>query len=311
MNIANNLIIGSGISALVASIKNKKTLVLSKITPNGKKSILKSHNFYEYNNYGGNTNVWGAYVNLNLLNNLKKDKKFSSFIDKNKFFQFKKISNTKSFKNIGYIQDIKTKKIFRINSKRFFSNLKNFNLKKISINKKIIEIYSNKLSYRTKKLNLCIGNLGLLKILYQSNLINDKDIISFEDGSVNYNFNFKDKSNNNYYIPMSIKQIIQKFFIKSFFYVPGENDKNLFVQFFPKKFKKYKFKVFDILNSKSNHHRGLISNHIANLRINNVSLKKYIKTISPNITINCTGNIKKYIAGSISQHVIYNSFKNS
>ena len=310
MNIANNIIIGSGISALVASIKNKKTLVFSKIARNNKKDILKSHNFYEHNDYGGNTNVWGAYINLDLLNSLKKDKGFSYFLRKNNFFQFEKISNNKAFKNVGYIQDIKTKKIFRINNKKFFKNIKNFDLKKISIKKKIITSYSDKLFYKTKKLNLCIGNLGLLKILHQSNWIKDNDIISFEDGSVNYKLNFNHRKNN-YYIPMSIKQIFQKFFIKSFLYSPGENDNNLFVQYFPKKYKKFRFKVNDIINSKSNYHRGLISNHIANLRINNLSLNKYIKAISPNIAINCTGNIKKYIAGSISQHVIYHSYKNS
>ena len=310
MSIANNIIIGSGISALVASIKNKKTLVLTKISNPRKKDILKSHNFYEYNNYGGNTNVWGAYINLNLLNRLKRNKKFSTFINNNKFFSFKRITSNKEFIDVGYIQDIRTKKIFRINNKTFFKNIKNFELKKIIINKKFITIYSNKLFYKTRKLNLCIGNLGVLKVLHKSNLIKNNDLITYDDGRVKYNFNFNHKKNN-YYIPMSIKQIFQKLFFRSFFYKNSDNINNLFVQFFPKKYKNYTFKVIDLLNSNSDYHRGLISNHVTNLRINNQPINEYIKMTSSNITINCTGNIKKYIAGSISQNVIYNAFVNS
>ena len=310
MSIANYIIVGSGISALVASIKNRKTLVLSKISKISKKNILKTYNLYEYNNYGGNTNVWGAYVNLGLLNKLKKNKKFSFFLKNNVFFNFKKITSDKRFKNVGYIQDNKTKKIFRINNKKFYKNFKNFNLKKIIINKRFIEIYSETFSYKVKKLNLCIGNLGLLKILYKSKLIKNDDIISYEDGSVKYNLNFN-HNKNNYYIPMSIKQMLQKLFLRSFSYMEGDNNNNFFVQFFPKKYKKFSFKVNDLIESNSNYHRGLISNHIANLRINNCPINKYIKNKSPNIVVNCTGNIKKYIAGSISQHVIYHAFKNS
>ena len=110
---------------------------------------------------------------------------------------------------------------------------------------------------------------------------------------------------------MSIKQIFQKFFIKSFLYSPGENDNNLFVQYFPKKYKKFRFKVNDIINSKSNYHRGLISNHIANLRINNVPIEKFIRKKSKRVIVNNSGTISKYIPGSISQELIFNTFVKS
>ena len=59
---------------------------------------------------------------------------------------------------------------------------------------------------------------------------------------------------------------------------------------------------------KESYHRGLTSNHIANLRINGTKINMHVKKISPNIKVNCSGVINSYIAGSISQDIIYNSY---
>ena len=101
MRIINYAIIGSGLSAFISSLKIKNSIVLAKFSPN-RIFINRSMNFYEYNNVGGNTNVWGGYINLKLWKYyLKKNKKFLNFYLKNKFFTTCKISNIKSFKNSG------------------------------------------------------------------------------------------------------------------------------------------------------------------------------------------------------------------
>ena len=103
MRIINYAIIGSGISSFISSLKIKNSVVLSKFSLN-RKFINRSFNFYEFNNVGGNTNVWGAYINLKLWKHyLNKNKKFLIFYQKNKYFTTSKISNLKLFKNIALL----------------------------------------------------------------------------------------------------------------------------------------------------------------------------------------------------------------
>ena len=75
-----------------------------------------------------------------------------------------------------------------------------------------------------------------------------------------------------------------------------------------KKKKLFKYSVNELLNSKKSFHRGLTTNHIANLRINNIPIEKFIKNKSNRVIVNCSGTLPKYIPGSISQDLIYNSF---
>ena len=100
---------------------------------------------------------------------------------------------------------------------------------------------------------------------------------------------------------MSIKQIIEKLLYISNFYKKNENDRNLFVQAVSNKKKLFKYSVNEFLNSKKSFHRGLTTNHIANLRINSIPIEKYIKNKSKRIIVNCSGTLPKYIPGSISQ----------
>ena len=87
---------------------------------------------------------------------------------------------------------------------------------------------------------------------------------------------------------MSIKQIIEKLLYKSNYYKKSDNDINLFVQAVSNKKKLFKYSVNELLNSKKSFHRGLTTNHIANLRINNIPIEKYIKNKSKRIIVNCS-----------------------
>ncbi len=310
MKIINYAIIGSGISSFISSLKIKNSFVLSKFSLN-RKFINRSFDFYEFNNVGGNTNVWGAYVNLRSWKHyLKKNKKFLNFYLKNKYFTTCKISNSKLFKHVGYLKCKKTNSILRLN-KYHFKKFINFDLKKIQIKKNYIYLSSPTKLFKAKKVNLCIGNLGLLKVLKNSNLIKDSDIISYEDSLVRYFFNLNLNVKKYYYIPMSIKQIFEKLLQKSFFYAPEENKNNLIVQAFSRKKKIIKYTVKEIINSNLILFRGLSTNHIANLRINNVPIRKFLYLKSHRIIVNCAGTCKKYIPGSISQDLIYNAYLGS
>ena len=131
-------------------MKVKNSLVLSK-SSNNKSDIIKTLNFYEYNNLGGNTNIWGAYINLKRFKKLLvSSKKFSNFYFRNIYFTTTKISKKNSFAKVGYIKNKKTNKIFRLD-KSFFKNLINFNLNKIIIRKNFIELLSNSKKFKVKK----------------------------------------------------------------------------------------------------------------------------------------------------------------
>ena len=56
--------------------------------------------------------------------------------------------------------------------------------------------------------------------------------------------------------------------------------------------------------------RFFLSNHITNLKINNLPIRKYILKKSNKIKVFCTGNVKKYLPGPIIQDLIFDIVKN-
>ena len=156
-----------------------------------------------------------------------------------------------------------------------------------------------------------LRSLRLFENFKQSNLIFSHDIITYEDSSIKYVLNFNLNNKKFYYIPMSIKQIIEKLIYKSNFYNINENKNNLIVQGVSKEKKIFKFSIEKLLNAKKSFHRGLTTNHISNLRINNVPIEKFLRKKSKRVIINNSGTISKYIPGSISQDLIFNTFVKS
>ena len=313
MVVSNYFIIGSGLSAFICFLKKGNVKVLTNIFDGNKAKIEKSHNFYECNKIGGNTNIWGGYIDIDRLRKLKrKNKKFSSFVNNNFFFKILKTSSNHKFKRVGLIYEKKTDKISRIKKNFYKNRLIEFDLNKIIIKKKFIILKDGKKSVAAKKINLCVGNLGLIKILFNSKILNNNDIITFKDASVKYGLNFRLKKGN-YYIPMSPLKIISTLifsksptFNKSFFL------NNSIVQIYDKDIKIYRYKVADILNNRqATNLRFFISNHITNLEINGTAVDKFIRKKTKRIIVNCSGSMKKYIVGPISQDIIYNSFTNT
>ena len=145
--------------------------------------------------------------------------------------------------------------------------------------------------------------------MYNSDWIADEDVISFDDGKCLYSLNLFTDKKNNYYIPMPLIKILEKLiYRKSLNY--SKTDQNFILQKFPKTSKSFSITCSSLLKMKSKKIRFFLSNHIANLRINNIPVRKFINLKSNKIKVFCSGTIKKYIAGPVIQDLIFDITNN-
>ena len=302
----NKLIIGSGISSFIYFKSEKKK---PKVLTSCSNEIIKSKNFYEFESLGGNSNIWGGYVNFVRHKKFLSSNKYKNILKKKLFYIKKIFSNNSRYKNTYCITN-KKNEIFRVKRSDFQNKLINKKIEKIKINNSNINLLSkNNKVIKTNKLILCIGNLNLIKLMYNSSLINSEDMISFDDGSCNYVINIFKSSNKDYFIPMPINQIIQKLVFKksNLYKIIGET---LILQKFSGSVNRYNFKCKDILKMKSNKIRYFLSNHVANLRVNNIPIRKFIRLKSNKIDVFCSGTIKKYFPGPVVQDLIFDILNN-
>jgi hypothetical protein len=304
MKIINHSILGGGLSALIRDQVLKNGIIFCET---GKK-VNKSGRFYEYMGNGGNSNLWGGYINIKRLNFLFKNKKFKKFIERNKLFEVKKL-----YKNINndtfYLSEKKNKNIFRVNKKKFNSRIINIKIERISISEKYILLFSKKKIYKTKHLNLCLGNLGLIELLFKSKMISENDKITIRDGKCTYTLNFFLNKKENYYIPMTFREIIIKLIFKKIIKYKKKIGFTLFSQKFTKKSNLYSYKVKDIMFNRSNNLRFFLSNHPVQLKINKMPIDKFLQKKSLRLKVFNSGICKKYYPGPISQDIIYNASK--
>ncbi|WP_145596117.1 hypothetical protein [Candidatus Pelagibacter sp. FZCC0015] len=308
MKIITHSIIGSGLSAFVRDQISKNSIIF---TPKKKQNlnITRSKNFYELNILGGNTNIWGGYINLKRHKYLYKKKKYFNFFKNSKKLKIRSLFNSDKFEQTYYLSEFKADKIFRINKKTFNNKICFKSIDKFYTSKNLIFLISGKKIFKTKKLSICVGNLNLIKLLFNSKYINKKDIITYDDGGVNYSLNiFKNKSFF-YYIPMGIKDTFTKLFFKKTINYDTKISSFFLLQKFSKSKKKYKYTVEHILKFQSNKIRFFLSHHVANLRINNIPIEKFCINISKNISVHSSGVCKKYYGGPISQDLIFNALK--
>lgn len=306
MKILNHTIVGSGLSALIRHQLNPKSMVY---TLNENK-IFKSTRFYENLIIGGNSNIWGGYINFKIHSKFLKNKKFKEFYKKQNIFKLIKLFNNKKFVETYFIGNYSNNNIFRINKNHFKNSIITNKIEKISIKRNCIILETNNKKIFTRKLSLCVGNLSLLKLMYNSKMISLHDKITFLDGKVSYGFNFFLDFKKYYYIPMTLTEIIEKLIFGKKIKYKKKINNTLFVQKFSKKYKKYSYSVSEILSHKNNFVRFFLSNHPTNLQINNIPINTYLKNSYKNINIYNSGTIKKYIPGPISQNLIFNAIKN-
>ena len=89
-----NLIIGSGFSSFIYSNSSTKRHTVFSEKSN---HVRKSGNFYEYNTIGGNSNIWGGYINIKRHNKFLKNRKYKKFIKKKYFILRKYLKRTQYF----------------------------------------------------------------------------------------------------------------------------------------------------------------------------------------------------------------------
>lgn len=301
-----NLIIGSGISSFIHFYNNPGKF---KVFTSSVNKIQKSRNFYEYDSIGGNSNIWGGYINYKRHKYFTKNYKYRNFFKKKLFFLSKIFSNKSRYDNTYCITN-KKKDVFRVKKSFFKNQLVEKKIKRIDIKKNNITLISNdNTQISTNKLVLCIGNLSLIRLLNESNFIDYRDTISFEDSNCNYVLNIFNNSKSNYYIPMPLLKIAEKLIFNK-----SKNNlitgKTLILQKFSGSSKKYNFSCNDILKMKKSKIRYFLSNHIANLRINNIPIRKFIKLKSKKIDVFCSGTLKKYLPGPVIQDLIFDILNN-
>lgn len=299
----NHSIIGSGLSALVTDNSKPNSTIFT----NNNNLISKSKRFYEYQKIGGNSNIWGGYINYKRYKKYLKNDNFREYMGNNNIFEAKKFIYIKKFSNTYYLSEKNTNKVFRVKKHNFRSNIIINKINKIVPEDNYILLESNNNTFKTSNLSICIGNLGLLELLYNSNLLKKSDKISFLDGNVSYCLNLYLNNKKNYYIPMTLNEISKKIL---FGRLIERKDiiKNVFiVQNFSSFAKKYSYNIEEILKFKSKFLRYFLSNHIAGLKVNDVPIINYVRKISDKIKINCSGINKNYISGPISQDLIFNA----
>jgi hypothetical protein len=298
-------IIGSGISSF---IYQKNSLKKFKIFSSNNYKVLKSHNFYELDAIGGNSNIWGGYINNTRHKKFLKNVKYKKFFKKNLFSVNKVFSEQSGFSKTYYLAD-KDNNVFRVKKEMFGNKIIENPVEKIIISKEKLSLISKNKSFKTDKIALCVGNLNLIKLMHNSDWIKDEDIVSFDDGKCLYSLNLLIDKKNNHYIPMPLIKILEKvIFRKSLNY--SKTGQNLILQKFPKTSKNYSITCSSLLKMNNKKIRFFLSNHIANLRINNIPVRKFINQKSNRISVFCSGAIKKYVAGPVIQDLIFDITSN-
>ena len=338
-----NIIIGAGFSSVMTQIFLKKKVKIigalnSKITTGdnflrrkqletnklfSKKAFSYGSLNYKIKNttlhdriiLGGSTKIWGGHINLKNI-----PKKIEKILKKNKIF-FKKLSfqQTGSISNEKNIVQLQSKRNRILDIKDIPIKIQNGFIKNLqSRNGKLyINILTSKKTIKTIKINkifLCIGTIQIIDLLYRSNLLKDGDIIEltefahkFEIKKINSSLNKKSVVIR-YHISRALGHLfgIQYYskFLKIFKFVPLFVDQNFY-------FRKYKFKFIikkNTLYELTNHNNKLnnfgSSIHYCNMTINNVSLRKFLKKINPNIHGFGMSFVNQYEPGPISNDII-------
>ena len=144
MKIINHSILGSGLSAVVKNQIDNNAIVFS----NFNKKKVKSKRFYELQSFGGNSNIWGGYINFKKFKVFMKNKKFKSFMIKNNIFEVKKFINYKKLNFTSILYRKAKNEIFRVRESDFKSKIIKHKIDKIKINKNYIILISKKKKYK-------------------------------------------------------------------------------------------------------------------------------------------------------------------
>ena len=340
------LIIGSGFSALVSYLRLKKfnPLVISTNINTFNDNFLKRrknldtnkffskksksfgnfeyqipHNikFHDRNSFGGNTNIWGGFINIENLTN-----KFIELFDQNGINLTKLDMKANGYKsnNIN-IRQLRQKNNQILESKNFIENINNGFVNVLKFEEKYIEVeyYSlndNKfLRSKFKKVFLALSFSQLIDLLFRSEMITkniDLNLTEFDHKfvkTISKNFS-KYSSNENCVIKYDFLRAL-----KHYYGFKKDIDRfrfniSLYIdQIFSKKIRNIdlSLNIKDMMirysNTKINFGDSI---HYCNLRFDGVNIKDYIKQYSSNLIGISTPFVSQKFPGPISNDIISN-----
>ena len=340
------VIVGSGFSALISyfflkkfdtqvissnnlinnldNFKCRKNLEINKYFSNKLKSKgnfeyfkKKSFEIHDRLSFGGNTNIWGGFINIEgLSKNIIK-------IFKENHIKFENLDQIKNgYKsNINTIRQLRDEKNNILDSSRLIKNIlpglvHSFNIKKNYISIKYFDFKNLKYSFlETKKLLIAISFPQLIDLLFRSGLLIDTANLILDDFEHDFKLTFSsDLKNNNksdYILKydflraskhyLGYQNSIDSFFIKIPIYIDQT--------FYNKKIKgKLKIDVENkkIIEENSTLNKFGSSIHYCNLKIDNLGINEYISNISKNIVGVSMPFVKQSRPGPISNDIIAN-----
>ena len=266
----------------------KKSLSFGSTKFQLKRSILHDRPIF-----GGNSNVWGGHINIKKLS-----KRFLDLFIKKKI-SIKKLSysitgTTSSNNHIAQLQNT-SGKILRSND--ILQNIKNAIIldfstlkKKIFINVLFLDNLKKK-KIEVKKLFLCIGTIQLIDLLFRSKFLKEDDEIEFTEFDHEFVFKLKNSkyTKNATTIRYSFSRAIGHFlgiqsyakFLKLFNFIPICVDQI----FYNTKSKRVLILKGNTFIEKKNNNLRKFGNsiHYCNMKINGVSINKFLSKINKNL----------------------------
>ena len=266
----------------------KKSLSFGSTKFQLKRSILHDRPIF-----GGNSNVWGGHINIKKLS-----KRFLDLFIKKKI-SIKKLSysitgTTSSNNHIAQLQNT-SGKILRSND--ILQNIKNAIILDFSILKKKIFINVlfldnlKKKKIEVKKLFLCVGTIQLIDLLFRSKFLKEDDEIEFTEFDHEFVFKLKNSkyTKNATTIRYSFSRAIGHFlgiqsyakFLKLFNFIPICIDQI----FYNTKSKRVLILKGNTFIEKKNNNLRKFGNsiHYCNMKINGVSINKFLSKINKNL----------------------------
>ena len=335
------IIIGSGFSALLAYYKLVKYNPIIISTTNKFRTIHKmrrrnnlninkyfssktvSFGSLEYklssrtklhdrNNYGGNSNLWGGFINIENLN--------TDFykICESKGIKLTKLNlNKNGYKsNCDSIRQLRSYQEDIIDVSKYFDNIFEGLLYSFTVEKNYLKLLiydkNNKPEIiKTKKLYLCINLPQLVDLLFRSNLLKNKSNLNTTEFEHYFELSFSKKFKNSDYK----KDLVIKYdpirSLKHFFGYQKSLDflalkLPIYInQHFLNKKRNLKLELNqDYIYQKSENYKFGESIHYCNLEINNININEFINEVSKNIIGLSSPFVKQKEPGPISNDII-------
>ncbi len=199
-------IIGGGFSASVARLMiseecriitpkklsylempRRKSIEINKFFSNHAKSLgllkfnLTQTKLHDRLIFGGNSSIWGGFINMSYLSNKLLDK-FGDYGFKVKKLSFEDTGSISNLVGLGQIQDISGGIYNAASLLKGASDgyLESFFIDghRIGLN---LNLYGKKATIYTDKLILCVGTIQLLDLLYRSNFLENGDNIQLSE----------------------------------------------------------------------------------------------------------------------------------